>query len=319
MVSGISAAVVVCFALITQCIGGNPNPVIGILTLPMQECRPSNVHIPSWANGCFESTYVKWLEQSGARVVPVLWDSTPQQLDDVIMNINGILFTGGGLDLGPHLQYYRTAQYIFEKAISQTNQGDWFPMWGTCQGFQLLSILAANDTSVLETGYVGMYPLMMKLNVTDKARGSKLLGGAPQDIWDVLTTTNSTVNWHHDGIPPEKYTGKLGGFFTVTSTNEDLAGKAFASTMEAPNRPYYATQWHPEKPQTEFTTPKLGHAEGTLKASEYVSRFFVEETRKSAHYYPDKALDSALVGNYERFYTGGNMEVYFFPASNATR
>ena len=39
--------------------------------------------------------YVKWLEQAGAAVVPILYNSTPPTLEAQFETLNGVLFTGG--------------------------------------------------------------------------------------------------------------------------------------------------------------------------------------------------------------------------------
>jgi gamma-glutamyl hydrolase len=57
---------------------------------------------------------------------------------------------GGGLSLQSNTTYYQTAQFIFQSAINAYHNKDYFPLWGTCMGFQLLTILGAQDHSVLE-------------------------------------------------------------------------------------------------------------------------------------------------------------------------
>ena len=39
-------------------------------------------------------SYVKWAEQSGLRVVPLLIDDSHSNLVDMVQNLNGVLFTG---------------------------------------------------------------------------------------------------------------------------------------------------------------------------------------------------------------------------------
>jgi len=53
------------------------------------------------------------------------------------MVLNGILFTGGGLDFekGDYLSDFTLkAKIIFDEAKRLTDSGDYFPIWGTCQG-----------------------------------------------------------------------------------------------------------------------------------------------------------------------------------------
>ena len=47
-------------------------------------------------------------------------------------------------------------------------------------GIQTISVLVAGDTSVLETGYAGVDPLSMPLNLTHQASSSKMFQFLPQ-------------------------------------------------------------------------------------------------------------------------------------------
>lgn len=71
-----------------------------------------------------------------------------------MQEINGIFFTGGSLDIhidnpinGSNLAYniYTfNSKIIFDIAIKMNKNGIYFPIWGTCQGMQLLSYIV-ND------------------------------------------------------------------------------------------------------------------------------------------------------------------------------
>jgi hypothetical protein len=61
----------------------------------------------------------------------------------------------------------------------------------------------------------------------------------------VCACTHQTVSWQGSA--------SLKSFFQLLSTNVDRKGKAFVSSVEAFNFPIYATQWHPERPQFDWT------------------------------------------------------------------
>jgi len=46
------------------------------------------------------------------------------------MSLEGILFTGGGLDLALNSTYVQTAKYFYDLVTS--NKKDYVPLWGTC-------------------------------------------------------------------------------------------------------------------------------------------------------------------------------------------
>ena len=102
----------------------------------------------------------------------------------------------------------------------------------------MLSILGAGDPSVLLSHAYDAEDLVLPLALTPAAETSRLLCASclnPPAARAVLTTQNVTVNLHHDGVPPSAFAPgtALSAAFTVLSTNVDLQGKAFVSTMEA--------------------------------------------------------------------------------------
>jgi gamma-glutamyl hydrolase len=75
----------------------NDQPVIGIMNLPSEyEEYPSNQY------AYMAASYVKFIESSGARVVPIPFEATNSTLEKIFTSINGILITGGGIEIdGP--------------------------------------------------------------------------------------------------------------------------------------------------------------------------------------------------------------------------
>ena len=55
-----------------------------------------------------------------------------------------VLFPGGGEDFSKS-DYGRITRILFNLAVKANDAGDIFPLWGTCLGFQFLSILGAGD------------------------------------------------------------------------------------------------------------------------------------------------------------------------------
>jgi gamma-glutamyl hydrolase len=69
-------------------------PVIGVLTLP----EPACLH---YGKQSIVTSNVRWIQAGGARVVPVFYDSTDDELDYILHRINGIFFTGGAVSYNP--------------------------------------------------------------------------------------------------------------------------------------------------------------------------------------------------------------------------
>jgi gamma-glutamyl hydrolase len=209
--------------------------------------------------------------QAGARVVPIAHDVDTQLLDHLLASLNGVLFTGGGLDLSQWSSpYMLTARHIFASATANASAP--LPVWGTCMGMQLLSILAAQDPSVLDTYAFDSENESIPLNWSADAATSRLYSYLTPVSAQVLGTENVTANLHHDGVTPTTFAtnARLKSFFRVLSTNVDRKGRAFVSTIEALAFPVFATQWHPERPQYEFSDLAINHSQESIRAMQEV-------------------------------------------------
>ena len=147
--------------------------------------------------------------------------------------------------------------------------GEVWPLWGTCFGMQVLSMLGAGTHSVVVSHPAES--LQLPLALTPAAAKSQLLCTSclPADVLRTLTTRNATVNLHNFGVDVESFqSGALGKAFSVLSTNIDTRGRMFASTIEAKGgAPIFGTQWHPERPQFEWT-PGMIFIERAIKRAE---------------------------------------------------
>ncbi len=220
----------------------NDRPIIGIFTQPTSstegDCGGNCQYIAA--------SYVKNLEGAGARVVPINYYATNSELDTLFNSINGIFFPGGAVS------FPKQAQYMYDKVIAANDAGDFFPLWGTCMGFQWLLIAQSRNSNILDpkSGQMDSYNYSIPLNFTSAAKTSRLFANSlKNDVYNILATEDVTMNNHHYGIYPSTFdaTSSLKTFFNVLSTNVDRKGVEFISTMESYNYPIYGTQWHPEK------------------------------------------------------------------------
>ena len=128
--------------------------------------------------------------------------------------------------------------------------GDYFPVWGTCLGFEALSCCTAGDLSVLEHDF-DSDNITLPLDFTSEVKSSRIFAEAGKALLDDFAKQPITMNNHIAGVLPETFerNEKLSAFYRVVSTNVDRAGKRFVSTIEGKKLPIYGSQWHPEKPQ----------------------------------------------------------------------
>ena len=87
--------------------------------------------------------YIDWLEAAGTRVVPIIMTDDQSVTDDKLSKLNGVLFPGGSGD------YLEIGEYIYKYAIRENDAGRFYPIWGTCLGFENLAIFASTSGSPL--------------------------------------------------------------------------------------------------------------------------------------------------------------------------
>jgi len=269
----------------------NDRPIIAVLT---QHHRPL-FHNQSY----LAASYVKYLESSGARVVAIPHHFTESQVKELFGYVNGFLMPGGGVKYFTS-DYYKHAKVFWDLAIKANDEGNFFPIWGTCMGFEVMHVLQANeivtDTSVSNDK-------ALALDFLEGARKSRLLKGAPDDLFKIISKEKVTWNHHSQGIRRQRYehNKKLSNFFNILSVNIDEDGKEFISTVEAKKYPFYGVQWHPEKNNFEHRTiyKEFPNSANGVRTSQYMANFFVNEARKNQHRFPTQQMeDKYLIYNY---------------------
>jgi len=276
-------------------------------------------------------SYVKWAESGGARVVPIRFDASDAEISSLLPSLNGFLFTGGGADFtypnNTLTPVALTAQRIFNTVLDASSAGETVPLWGTCMGFQLLSFLAsgATDPSIVVCPPFNSEDINLALDPTPAWKGSRLQSSAAAagGVDAILTSQTVTANFHHCGITPATFAASKNLtriFGQPLSTNTDLDGKAFVSTIEGLTLPLYASQWHPEKPVFEWTTSHhTNHSDLSVKANSWTARFLVDQARLNNRSFANAGAESAaLIYNYRAVYTIDNPyynefeQCYFF-------
>ncbi|XP_023650260.1 gamma-glutamyl hydrolase [Paramormyrops kingsleyae] len=287
----------------------NDRPIVGILAQEYAKPRPSRLSY-------IAASYVKFLESAGARVVPVKLNQTKEEYETLFNSINGVLFPGGAVSLNAS-GYAKAAKVFYDLAIKANSKGDYFPVWGTCLGFEELVYLTFGKWCLSSTNTTAV---ALPLNFTKEATLSRLFKNFPEDVLRAFSTEPITENSHKWSLTLKTFnrSKSLKNFYSVLSTNND--GKVeFVSTIEAKDYPIYGTQWHPEKNAFEWTRPYIPHSPSAVKAAFFMADFFVNEARKNFHRFANAKDESqALIYNYKPVYTSrwsktsAFEQIYFF-------
>ncbi|XP_041065410.1 gamma-glutamyl hydrolase isoform X1 [Carcharodon carcharias] len=287
----------------------NQRPIIGILA---QETFDAG--LLRYGKTYIAAPYVKYLESAGCRVVPVRLNLTNDEYEKIFYSINGIIFPGGSSDLKTSA-FAKAAKKFYELALKAFDAGDYFPIWGTCLGLQLLSVLTAGKNLLTNTDSEN---IALALNLTNAAASSKMFQKFPPDVYQALCNEPLTGNFHSFSISVKAFLEdeKLSKFYSILSTNNDRKGVEFVSTMEGILYPFYGVQWHPEVNRFQWQRNlAFPHSPNAVKVSYFLSDFFVNEARKNFHHFKSLAEEEAtLIYNYSPRYvpTSSYIQVYFF-------
>ena len=195
-----------------------------------------------------------------------------------------------------------------------------WPLWGTCLGHELISVLAAGPSkAVLSSGF-DSDKLPSVVNWTAAASSSRFFSDAA--VRDSFAAGALAMENHVQGVTPEAFETYLSGAFLATSTMVDRKGKPYISSMEGlAGLPVYTTQWHPEKAMYEWPSPDvefIPHGFSAVLANHWIAAKFVSEAAKNKRRFAsEKALYDALIYNFAPRHNGITsefMQQYFFPA-----
>ena len=106
---------------------------IGILTMPITPDKNTATLTGSQYILHVNDLYMKL---GGSSTVAIPYDIEPEALQTLLSQINGVLFTGGMLEMRADHPYYQTAKRIVQYCKHKKDKdGEEFPILGTCQGF----------------------------------------------------------------------------------------------------------------------------------------------------------------------------------------
>ncbi|MGH0164874.1 UNVERIFIED_CONTAM: hypothetical protein FKN15_071342 [Acipenser sinensis] len=163
------------------------------------------------------------------KTISVLINRTEDEYEKLFYSINGLLLPGGEVDI-ERSQFARVAKIFYDLAIKANDESDYFPIWGTCLGFEQLTVLTSGKNILTVTKTEGV---ALPLIFTQAAKESRLFKTFPKDLLQALSTENITANYHDWSLSLQNYTNnnKLQSFYKILSTNTD-GHTEFISTME---------------------------------------------------------------------------------------
>jgi len=254
------------------------------------------------------SSYVKYIEASGARVVPIINNESKEELDLKISKLDGILFPGGDGD------NYDLGEYVFQQLKQYNNKGHFYPAWGTCLGYE--NMIAYTTPQGLDSwGRFDLHKVSLPLIFDKDPQDTRMYEGLG-DLAQEFATNNFTYNSHRFGIAPSTFETDedLHKFWDVTAHSLMPNGTAFVASIESKDYPFFGTQYHPEKPSELWIDGyNINHGWESIQDQKHFADLFVEMSRANPNTFGDfDDVQKYEISNYPVIETQYFADVYVF-------
>lgn len=195
----------------------NQRPIIGIYT-QVNEDDPPREDSDDIFQTFISASYIKFVEMSGAQVVPIFAYSNQSEIAAQLPKLNGVLFPGGDLDFDLKNRWTSNANFIFQWAMQENDKGKIFPIWGTCMGHQLLGYLTCNGVTPLSP-VRGEQSIINSIKFLTGDKGYVFEGLSDKLIGKLTTGQGVTYYNHEEAILMSTYNTnkKLSDFWKVTA------------------------------------------------------------------------------------------------------
>jgi len=283
----------------------NNQPIIGILSTPSD--YPDVRRAPEWSY--FQSFYVELLETSGAQVVPIPFDLPPENLTDIFHKINGLLLPGASAQLWTSdstdaNRYFthvvNSSKHLIDLAVNANLKGDYFPIWGTCQGLEIMAMVMTNDPFILDSYH--QHDTFGNVTVLPEERKHEVFNDFTPELFDMLETGDLVWLWHEYGLNPQDFykSEVLSEHFEIVVLANDTNNKTFVAQFKGKKLPFYLSQFHPEKPAFDMMgSPTIPHSPEALVIAQNYGNYFVNQARKNFHRFEKKdELEKILIKNF---------------------
>lgn len=207
------------------------------------------------AQSYIDKVYIHWVEMSGANAVIIPYNT--DMLPEYLKLVHGVVLAGGAIS---NVKTHSDKQYkdlihvvrrIFEHAVRENDCGNYFPLWGTCLGFELLAMMPEH----IDHDYFKRLQLEHKfrLGTLIFTGASRLRKAFPKALQEKVARTPTVNHMHQYGFNMDApHTIKLMRYLNIVSVDRADDGSEFMNMYEYKHYPFYGSQWHPEKPLTDL-------------------------------------------------------------------
>lgn len=276
-------------------------PVIAIMSQPA-----SGSYKQYGFNSMIPASYVYWITQIGAKVVPLPYHISKTQIKQLLSRVNGLVLPGGGQSVFNYNNfkfYKKRVNFVLNQAQKQNQQGINFPIWGTCMGFEQQLNWASNYT--IRPTKVNDYRTDRTIHWNEQTLPlspfSQFLDD--EDLSNLekfrLSYFNHVYSITKDTYQKNKQLQKV--IYVIGDTyNKD--GINFQSVVYGKQYPFFGTQFHPEKIQFERVKATVGMntSNNAITAAKKFAVMQVHQARKNQNKFHRRShLRKLEIENYD--------------------
>jgi gamma-glutamyl hydrolase len=183
-----------------------------------------------------------WL--TGIEIVPIQPSITGAEAAAYFDYIHGLFLQPGEAGETPSPEQTALVNTFLTMAKAAYKSGSYFPVWGTCQGFEQMIQYIGNIETLDKFDSKDYYKQVHgDISITNTPE-SKLLHWAPPKF---LHQTYVPYFNHTDGISLKRFnTSKLKDIFRILALAHDRIGNEYVTLIEGFTMPWYGCQFHPE-------------------------------------------------------------------------
>ena len=256
-------------------------------------------------------SHVKFLEQGGARIVPISYRLTDNQLNRILSQVNGVYIPGDTPIILENERYLDKVRAILQWAQDRNQQQspkDHFPLIAVNYGYLALMMTAIKGQNTIQTVSSDILWTSNELNLRIRPEDTYVLDGyslqSAESLLNNVTFYNELVfNVPLKSFLQETILSKV--FVPVATFNQDGQNQdnEFVAIVEGAFFPFYGTAFSLEKFQFNqdlSIEDDIDHSKYAYLLAQRFSNLFVDEARLSLNYFYE-ARDEymALIQNYD--------------------
>ena len=200
-----------------------------------------------------EERYINYLQPYTKHIALISPWETKESIIQILNRVNGVLLPGGVTNIYTIIdskqtisQYTKAAQIIIDYAIQKFNEGNSFPIYGICLGFEAM-VAGIAGIHVIE-GMENCINYNCNVIPLRDVKSSKILSGLTQQSLEGICNSPLVFNNHYYSVRLVKWSEvESNGILKCVSKSLSKDGKEECVTIvEGNGYPFYGVQFHPE-------------------------------------------------------------------------